>query len=88
MSITPNPPARSNELSGLLHQLAEPLTALVSYAAAAQRLCKTEGGHDDARLVDILAKISAQARRASEIVRLLGQLPLTGEWPHGGAGGA
>jgi len=68
-----NPPHESrSELSALLHELNQPLTAILSNAQAAQRhLSNTM--LDRAELHDILADIVADDKRAADIMRRLGQ---------------
>jgi phosphoglycerate-specific signal transduction histidine kinase len=68
----PGSPLGNDPLSAVLHELTEPLTALAAYAAAARRLLEDDAGGD--LLVEVLDEISAQARRASEIVFRMRQL--------------
>jgi hypothetical protein len=72
----PGSPPGGEQLSALLHELAEPLTALENYSAAARRLFESEAGGSDAKIKEILDKISCQARRAGEIVPQLRRLLL------------
>jgi PAS domain S-box-containing protein len=59
------------ELSGsLVHELNQPLTAILSNAQAAQRLL-TQGLTDAGELQEILNDIVAEDRRASEVIRRL-----------------
>jgi two-component system sensor kinase FixL len=51
----------------LAHELNQPLTAIASYAGAAQRLVEREPGHP-ANVGDLLDKVTGQATRANEII--------------------
>ncbi|HEX4712834.1 sensor histidine kinase [Phenylobacterium sp.] len=51
----------------LAHELNQPLTAIASYAGAAQRLVQRDAGQP-ANVGDLLDKVSGQASRANEII--------------------
>ncbi|MDB5427382.1 MAG: sensor protein FixL [Phenylobacterium sp.] len=51
----------------LAHELNQPLTAIASYAGAAQRLVERDTGQS-ANLGDLLEKVTGQAARANEII--------------------
>lgn len=59
--------------TGIAHEVNQPLTAIVSYAQACLNLLNTPNA-DEAVLKDALAQISAQGRRAGEIIHHLRQL--------------
>jgi len=61
------------ELAALLHELNQPLTAILSNAQAAQRFLANAGDHDPAELQDILADIVAHDKKAAAIVSMLKQ---------------
>jgi phosphoglycerate-specific signal transduction histidine kinase len=62
----------AGNLSGaLLHELAEALTAIDSYAAAARNLAAGEHADKEAALAGTLDHLSAQVRRALDAVRRL-----------------
>ena len=63
-----------DELSALVHELSEPLTAVANYLAAARRVLGTDAGSEDCSLTEILEKASAQTDRAGEIVHRVRQL--------------
>lgn len=75
MPTIPGSPPRGDQLSAVLHELTEPLTALENYNAAARRLLENDPGGDNTKLGEILDKISSQVRRASEILLSLRRLP-------------
>jgi PAS domain S-box-containing protein len=56
--------------TGMAHELNQPLSAIVNYANGASRRLKSGSG-DNEMLVDAMAHISGQARRAGEIIKRL-----------------
>jgi len=56
--------------TGMAHELNQPLSAIVNYANGASRRLKSGSG-DNETLVDAMAHISGQARRAGEIIKRL-----------------
>lgn len=58
----------STDVAALLHELNQPLTAILSNAQAAQR-CLSSTVLDRAELHDILEDISADDKRAAAIVK-------------------
>lgn len=56
--------------AGIAHEMNQPLTAIATFADGCNRLISA-GKDDPATLTDVLARISAQARRASEVIRRL-----------------
>jgi len=61
-------PASTADLSALLHELSQPLTAILSNAQAAQRFL-SDTTLDRAELHDILEDIIADDKRAAAIVK-------------------
>lgn len=57
-------------VSGIAHEVNQPLTAIASYASAARRFLLA-GSYDSSELASILEKISAQAERAGQVIRRL-----------------
>ena len=56
--------------TGMAHELNQPLSAIVNYASGSTR--RLQGGTGDPEpLLDALAQIASQAKRASEIIRRL-----------------
>ncbi len=55
-------------VSGIAHEVNQPLTAIASYASAARRFLLA-GSYDTSELASILEKISAQAERAGQVIR-------------------
>lgn len=55
-------------VSGIAHEVNQPLTAIASYANAARRFVQA-GDSDPAELVSILNKIAVQAERAGQVIR-------------------
>jgi len=55
-------------VSGIAHEVNQPLTAIASYASACRRLLQS-GQSDPAELAAVLDKISAQAERAGQVIR-------------------
>jgi len=78
--LSNSPPPDSTDLSALLHELNQPLTAILSNAQAAQRfLSKTL--LDRAELYDILQDIIADDKRAAGIIKRLSQALKEAEVP-------
>jgi len=63
-------PASDTDLSALLHELNQPLTAILSNAQAAQRFL-SDTMLDRAELHDILEDIIADDKRAAAIIKRL-----------------
>jgi signal transduction histidine kinase len=63
-------PAADSDLSALLHELNQPLTAILSNAQAAQRFL-SDTMLDRAELHDILEDIIADDKRAAAIIKQL-----------------
>jgi C4-dicarboxylate-specific signal transduction histidine kinase len=61
------------DLAALLHELNQPLTAILSNAQAAQRFLANPGGDQSAELRDILADIVAHDKKAAALVARLKQ---------------
>jgi two-component system sensor kinase FixL len=62
--------AAAGEMAGAIaHEVNQPLTALSNYGRSAQMLI--EGRPDSAQLQEIIAKVLAEANRASDVVRRL-----------------
>ena len=61
------------DLAALLHELNQPLTAILSNAQAAQRLVASPGVDYSAELQDILADIVAHDKKAAALVAKLKQ---------------
>ena len=68
-----NSPSVSNELAALLHELNQPLTAILSNAQAAQRFLADGGLDYRAELRDILSDIVAHDKKAAALVSKLKQ---------------
>ena len=70
-----NPPPVANPiLAGLLHELNQPLTAILSNAQAAQRCLADSPAHGSAGLLElehILADIVADDKKAAAIIKRL-----------------
>jgi C4-dicarboxylate-specific signal transduction histidine kinase len=65
-------PACNADLSALLHELNQPLTAILSNAQAAQRFL-SDTVLDRAQMHDILEDIIADDKRAAAIIKRLGE---------------
>jgi two-component system sensor kinase FixL len=59
--------------SGIAHEVNQPLTAIATYANACRRILQ-DGRTDDPDLIEGLAQISEEARRAGEIIHRLRDL--------------
>jgi C4-dicarboxylate-specific signal transduction histidine kinase len=68
-----NSPTASTDLAALLHELNQPLTAILSNAQAAQRFLADATLDQRAELQDILADIVAHDKKAAAIVSKLKQ---------------
>jgi C4-dicarboxylate-specific signal transduction histidine kinase len=68
-----NFPTVSADLAALLHELNQPLTAILSNAQAAQRFLSTAMPDHCAELQDILADIVAHDKKAAALVNKLKQ---------------
>jgi two-component system sensor kinase FixL len=55
----------------LAHELKQPLTAIVTYMTAAQRLLRPNGSKQTEMLTDVLEEALGQARRADQIIKHL-----------------
>ena len=66
-----NSPTVSADLAALLHELNQPLTAILSNAQAAQRFLSTAMPDHYAELRDILADIVAHDKKAAALVNKL-----------------
>lgn len=64
----------NDELSALVHELSEPLTAVANYLTAARRVLGADAGSADCGLAEILEKAVAQTDRAGKIVHRVRQL--------------
>lgn len=60
-------------VSGIAHEVNQPLTAIATYASACRRLLQSGQSKTD-ELIDTLEKISAQAERAGQVIRGLRSL--------------
>lgn len=60
-------------VSGIAHEVNQPLTAIATYASACRRLLQS-GSAEPAELVATLEKIAAQAERAGQVIRGLRSL--------------
>jgi len=69
--LNPPPPLFGSDWSALLHELNQPLTAILSNAQAAQRFLASEKV-DLGELREILEDIVADDKRAAGIIRRLG----------------
>lgn len=80
-----NSPPVSTDLAALLHELNQPLTAILSNAQAAQRFLVSLGVAHGAELQDILADIVAHDKKAAALVAKLKQaiLDMEGEGMEG-----
>ena len=56
--------------AGIAHELNQPLTAIANYTQACQRLIGA-GAMDAAELGDVLGRVTAQARRAGDVIHRL-----------------
>jgi two-component system sensor kinase FixL len=65
-------------VSGIAHELNQPLTAIANYASAARRMLES-GRMQPAELPTVLEKISGQAERAGQVIRGLRALMRKGE---------
>ena len=61
-------------LAALIHELNQPLTAILSNAQAAQRFLSNPTVDRRAEMHDILADIVADNKRAVDLVRKLGEI--------------
>ena len=68
-----NLPPVSTDLAALLHELSQPLTAILSNAQAAQRFLSNATVDHRAELQDILADIVAHDKKAADLVGKLKQ---------------
>jgi two-component system, LuxR family, sensor kinase FixL len=68
--LSNSPPASDSDLPALLHELNQPLTAILSNAQAGQRFL-ADTMLDRAELHDILEDIIADDKRAAAIIRRL-----------------
>jgi C4-dicarboxylate-specific signal transduction histidine kinase len=68
-----NSPTVSTDFAALLHELNQPLTAILSNAQAAQRFLAGATLEQRAELQDILADIVAHDKKAAAIVSKLKQ---------------
>jgi C4-dicarboxylate-specific signal transduction histidine kinase len=68
-----NSPTASNDFAALLHELNQPLTAILSNAQAAQRFLAGAALDQRAELQDMLADIVAHDKKAAAIVGKLKQ---------------
>jgi C4-dicarboxylate-specific signal transduction histidine kinase len=68
-----NSPTVSTDLAALIHELNQPLTAILSNAQAAQRFLSTAMPDRHAELQDILRDIVAPAKKAAALVNRLKQ---------------
>jgi C4-dicarboxylate-specific signal transduction histidine kinase len=68
-----NSPPVSTDLAALLHELSQPLTAILSNAQAAQRFLSNAAPDQRAELQDILADIVAHDKKAAALVSKLKQ---------------
>jgi len=59
--------------AGIAHEINQPLTAITIYARACQRMIRA-GKTAEPQLVEALDKVSAQAKRAGEVIRRLRSL--------------
>jgi two-component system sensor kinase FixL len=66
--------ASTAALAAVIHELNQPLTAILSNAQAAQRLLANPTLDHRAEMHDILADIVADDKRAVELVRKLGEV--------------
>jgi len=60
-------------VSGIAHEVNQPLTAIATYASACKRLLLS-GQADPAEIAEVLEKISTQAERAGQVIRGLRKL--------------
>jgi signal transduction histidine kinase len=73
--LTPlKPLASTPDLAALVHELNQPLTAILSNAQAAQRVLADPTLDHGAEMHDILADIVADNKRAVELVQRLRQV--------------
>jgi C4-dicarboxylate-specific signal transduction histidine kinase len=68
-----NSPTVSNDLAALLHELNQPLAAILSNAQAAKRLLALPGLEQRAELQEILADIVTHDKKAAALVTRLKQ---------------
>jgi C4-dicarboxylate-specific signal transduction histidine kinase len=68
--LSNSPPASNSDLPALLHELNQPLTAILSNAQAAQRFL-ADTTLNRAELHDILEDIIADDKRAAAIIKRL-----------------
>ena len=68
------PIASTPTLAALIHELNQPLTAILSNAQAAQRFLANPTPDRRAEMHDILADIVADNKRAVDLVRKLGEV--------------
>ena len=68
-----SPSASTENLAALVHELNQPLTAILSNAQAAQRFLANPTLDHSAEMQDILADIVADNKRAVDLVKKLGQ---------------
>ena len=66
--------ASTATLAALIHELNQPLTAILSNAQAAQRFLANPTLDHRAEMQDILADIVADDKRAVDLVRKLGEV--------------
>lgn len=70
--LSNSPPPDSTDFAALLHELNQPLTAILSNAQAAQRVLSNTL-LDRAELYDILQDIIADDKRAAGLIKRLSQ---------------
>jgi C4-dicarboxylate-specific signal transduction histidine kinase len=71
--VKTSPTVSNSNLATLLHELNQPLTAILSNAQAAQRFLSNSTADHRAEMRDILADIVADNKRAAAIVQQLRQ---------------
>jgi two-component system sensor kinase FixL len=69
-----SPTASTPDLAALIHELNQPLTAILSNAQAAQRFLANPTLDHRAQMHDILADIVADNKRAVDLVRKLSEV--------------
>jgi len=71
--------AMGSMASTLAHELNQPLAAIANFSAAGRNMLLGPPRHSDEKLIDLLERTGAQAKRAGEVIRKMRQFTVTGE---------
>ncbi len=71
--------AMGSMASTLAHELNQPLAAIANFSAACRNMLLGPARPSDEKIVDLLDRTAAQAKRAGEVIRKMRQFTVTGE---------